>query len=299
MYDTIMKSYQMRRTKKQKTAFIEMIQSRYSGLKVEKGGLIGGRNLVMGDPETAEIVYTAHYDTVNTSIIPNIITPDKPVIRYLNTLLIIAPMVAVTLLASHAAEALGASEDMRRTVALAVYWLMFALIFLIGKPSAHTANDNTSGVLALCRMIDEMPEEKRSRAAFVFFDNEEYGCLGSGGFYRQHKAAMKDRLIVNLDCIGDGDNILLVLSKKHAAALDERVRGAFAETERFRVRITDSKKVNYTSDQKHFPVSVAVAAMNSHKRLGLYLNRIHTKRDTVCAPENIEYVSRCAMELLK
>lgn len=297
MYATIMEKYQQRRTKKQKTAFIEMLQTRYPALRVEKTGLMGSRNLIYGDPDTAKIVFTAHYDTVNVSLIPNLVTPDRPWIRYLNTLLVLAPMIIVTILAGNLAEALGMSYDAQRYIALLVYWLMFVLTFFVGKPSAHTANDNTSGVLALCRLIDELPSD--SGAAFIFFDNEEYGCIGSGSFYKAHKAAMQDKLIFNLDCIGDGDTILLVTSKKLPAEHCSRLRAAFTPTDAYGVRIESAKKVNYSSDQKHFPHSVAAAAMKRKKWLGLYMDRIHTKNDTVCAPENIEYVTRCAAELVK
>ncbi|MBQ4089484.1 MAG: M28 family peptidase [Clostridia bacterium] len=296
MYATIMEKYQMRRTKKQKTAFIEMMQARYPGLRVEKAGFSGSRNLIYGDPDTAKIVFTAHYDTVNVSFIPNIVTPDRPWIRYLNALLMVVPMIIVTVLALVLAEKLGASEDVQRFVALAVYWLMFAAMFFVGKPSAHTANDNTSGVLALCRLMDVLPAD--SGAAFVFFDNEEFGCLGSGAFYREHKAAMKEKLIFNLDCIGDGDTILLVTGKKLPAEYVEKLRAAFVETDAFKVRIESAKKVNYTSDQKHFPYSIAAAAMKKKKWLGLYMDRIHTSRDTICAPENIEYVVECARKMV-
>ena len=296
MYGIIMEKYQLRRTKKQKTAFIEMLTTRYPGLRVEKTGLTSSRSIVYGDPDNAKVVFTAHYDTVNTSLIPNIVTPDRPWIRYLNTLLVIAPMVIVTVLAIRLAEMLGAAEDAQRFIGLGVYWLMFMLTFFAGKPSAHTANDNTSGVLALCRMMDMLPPD--SGAAFVFFDNEEYGCLGSGAFYKAHKQAMQNRLVFNLDCIGDGDNILLVTSKKLPAEYAEKLRAAFTENEAFSVRIESAKKVNYTSDQKHFPISVAAAAMKKKKWLGLYMDRIHTSKDTICAPENIEYVVECARKMV-
>lgn len=297
MYDIIMEKYQQRRTKKQKTAFIEMLTARYPGLKVVENPFPGGRNLIYGDPDSAKIVFTAHYDTVNLSFIPNIVTPDRPWIRYLNVLLVLLPMIALTVLTIAIAAKLGASEDVQRFAGLAVYWAMFILTFFAGKASPHTANDNTSGVLALCRLMDTLPAD--SGAAFVFFDNEEYGCLGSGAFHKAHKKAMKDKLIFNLDCIGDGDTILLVTSKKLPAGYAEKLRAAFAETDAFKVRIESAKKVNYTSDQKHFPLSIAAAAMKKKKWLGLYMDRIHTKNDTVCDPANIEYVTSCAAKMLQ
>lgn len=299
MYDTIMQHHQQRKTRRQKTAFIELMQARYPALRVEKTGLVGSRNLIYGDPERAEIVFTAHYDTVSLSPLPNLVTPDRPWLRMLNTLAMVAPMVLVMVLTGMLAEHLGAPDNIRALAMLGVYWAMFMATFICGKPNPHNANDNTSGVLALCRLMDALPAADLARAAFIFFDNEEYGCLGSGSYYRAHKPAMQDRLIFNMDSIGDGDTLLLVVSKKAGPLWNDRLRAAFPETDRFHVRVESAKKVSYSSDQKHFPVSVAAAAMKRKKWLGLYMDRIHTAKDTVCAPENIEYVCRCAENLLK
>ena len=299
MYDTIMQKYQSRKTRAQKDAFIEMLQARYPALRVEKNGLFKSRNLVYGDPETADIVFTAHYDTVSTSFLPNLVTPDRPYIRYLNTILIIAPMVVLMLAARFAAERLGASEIWQRIIMLTVYFAAFFAFFFGGSPSKTTANDNTSGVLTLCRLMDTLPAEQLSRAAFIFFDNEEYGCIGSAAYKKAHKQTMKEKLVFNMDCVGDGDTILIVLSKKAMPEYEQKFRAAFPENERFKLRIASAKKVNYSSDQKNFPISAAAAAMKTSKWLGLYMDRIHTKKDTVCARENIEYISACAAELMK
>ena len=299
MYELIMEKYQQRKTRRQKSAFIEAMQARYPELRVEKAGVFGSRNLIFGEPEQADIVFVAHYDTVGVSFVPNLVTPDRPYIRFLNTLLIIAPMVIVMVLAAIVMEHIGVSENLRKIIVLGIYWLMFFGIFFGGRPNPNTANDNTSGVLTLCSLIDALPCDLRARAAFIFFDNEEYGCIGSGAYYSAHKAAMKDKLVFNMDCVGDGDTMLLVVSKKALPIYEEKLRAAFPETDIFKVRIASAKKVNYTSDQKHFPVSVAAAAMKTGKWLGLYMDKIHTKKDTVCRPENIKYLTACAVEFIR
>lgn len=299
MYDVIMKNYQQRKTRSQKDAFIALMQERYPEIKLEKNGLFGSRNLVYGDPETADMVFTAHYDTVGLSLIPNLVTPDRPYIRILNTLLIVAPMVAAMVLTGMLMEHLGAPDSLRIITMLGVYWLLFMLSFACPRANPNTANDNTSGVLTLCSLIENLPRDLRARAAFIFFDNEEYGCIGSGAYYRAHKPAMREKPVFNMDCVGDGGTMLLVVSKKALPIYEEKLRAAFPETDDMKVRIASAKKVNYSSDQKHFPISVAAAAMKTGKWLGLYMDRIHTKKDTVCAPENIKYLTGCAAELLK
>jgi len=59
-----------------------------------------------------------------------------------------------------------------------------------------------------------------------------------------------------------------------------------------------SKGVIYPSDQANFPVGVGVAALKTSKSGILYMDRIHTKRDTVCREENIEFLRDGAVRLL-
>ncbi len=74
----IFEKYQVRKSKKQRTAFIEYVKGVASNLgyeaKIEKGSF-GSRNIVVGDVDKAKVLYTAHYDTCAKMIIPNFITP--------------------------------------------------------------------------------------------------------------------------------------------------------------------------------------------------------------------------------
>ena len=72
---TILKDWQVRRTKAQKTAFIDFMKQQLPGISVEEGGLFKNRNLVLGDVKSAKVILTAHYDTCARMIVPNFITP--------------------------------------------------------------------------------------------------------------------------------------------------------------------------------------------------------------------------------
>ena len=74
----ILSAFPVRKSKQQKQEFRDAVQSYlkqfgYSA-SVEKGSL-GCRNMVIGDPETAQYLITAHYDTCARLPIPNLITP--------------------------------------------------------------------------------------------------------------------------------------------------------------------------------------------------------------------------------
>ena len=90
-------------------------------------------------------------------------------------------------------------------VVLAMFLLM------AGPANRHTANDNTSGVTTLLDIMTALPTEARESVAFVFFDLEEMGLFGSAGFANQHKQIAKNTLLVNFDCVSDGDTILFAL----------------------------------------------------------------------------------------
>lgn len=53
----------------------------------------------------------------------------------------------------------------------------------------------------------------------------------------------------------------------------------------------------FPSDQMRFPCSVGVAALKRKRMIGLYLDRIHTKHDTVFRKENIAYFAESICRL--
>ena len=70
----IFENYQVRKTKKQKDTFIRWMHAHIPGLQVQEGGFPKCRNLVLGDPEKAKVILSAHYDTCARLPFPNFIT---------------------------------------------------------------------------------------------------------------------------------------------------------------------------------------------------------------------------------
>ena len=292
----ILQNYQIRKTKAQKTAFIDFLRTRFPALHVETGGVPKSRNLVLGDVNTAKVVFAAHYDTCAVLPFPNFITPKNFLVFLLYNLLICIPLLAVMV-----AACVGL---MLLTDSFLVAWLgmlaVFAAFFWVmvgGRPNRHTVNDNTSGVVTLCELYESMTEEERQRAAFVFFDFEEAGMFGSALFYKMHKAEMKDKLLVNFDCVSDGDTLLIIRSKKARTTYGEAIEEAFGPAAEKTIRLEKSATTLYPSDQLQFPCHVAVAAMKRAQFIGLYLDRIHTKHDTAFDERNIDYLVQSARRL--
>lgn len=297
--ETILQSWQVRKTKKQKLAFIDFLKSQIPELTVEEGGLGHNRNLVVGDVSHAKVLLTAHYDTCAQLPFPNFITP-KNMLFYLGyTLLIMIPFFILFPLLWRALEAVTSNFWLS-------YWGGFLLsmglllwLFMGGKPNEHTANDNTSGVIQLCELYAAMTPEQKSQVALVFFDNEENGLLGSAFFAKRHKKDnLKDKLVVNFDCVSDGDHLMFVLNKPARKQYGEAAAAAFQTTESKTVCLEKSSSAFYPSDQANFPTSMAVAALKKKKLLGLYMDKIHTKHDRNFDRENIRFLTGGTLDLL-
>ena len=284
----IFNRFEIRKSRKQKTAFTNWIrpileQAGYP-VKIETGSM-NCRNIVIGDPDRAEVVFTAHYDTCAVMPFPNFITPKKPLYYWLYQILIMIPIFGFIFAVSWMFSLMG--EGMF----LVGYWLAFGcfMIFMVAGPAnKHTANDNTSGVTAVIDLALAMPEELREDAAFVLFDFEEIGLVGSSDFAKRHKDAIKDKLLVNLDCVSDGETVLFVLKKGAHSHLD-RLKEAFSSDSRVTADFA-TKGFVYPSDQKPFPVGVGVCALNRSKRGLLYMDKIHTGKDTIYREENIQWL---------
>lgn len=300
----LLERYPIRKTGKQKTEFIEFVrafaEAKGYSFSVEKGPF-GVRNIVVGDPDAAKVVFGAHYDTCAVLPFPNFITPKHFGIYLLYQLLLVVGMFAVV----------GAVNGIAHGIALLVgtqlsfdagYWiayLTFLLLFFLmmaGPANKHTVNDNSSGVITLLELMDRTSPD--GTAAFVFFDLEEAGLLGSAAFASKHKAAMRDKLLINFDCVSDGEHVIFALRPKAKDKAD-LLGACYPSTEAVQCEVL-TKGVFYPSDQANFPQGVGVAALKRAKRGGiLYMDRIHTPKDTVYRAENIAFLTEGSERLIQ
>lgn len=306
---SVFECYQVRKTKKQKTAFIEYVNSLANNMgyscKVEKNVFFGTRNIIVGNVDTAKVVYTAHYDTCARLPFPNFITP-KCISLYLlyqfgvAILFMLLPMFLISFFGSVLGTMLSGDAELSTIISIFVgyaYVILFCFFMIVGPANKKTANDNTSGVTTLLDIMCELPVEKQNEVAFVFFDLEEAGLFGSTAFALKHRKAMKNKLLINFDCVSDGDNILFAVkrkAKKYVNALETSFEG----NDKYNVEIR-TKGVFYPSDNMNFPCGVGAAALKKTKRLNiLYMNRIHTKRDVIYCEENIKFLVDGSIKLL-
>jgi hypothetical protein len=295
---TIFDNYQVRKSKKQKQAFIALLKEQYPELIVQEGGFPKCRNLIIGDIEKAKIVLTAHYDTCARLPFPNFIAPKNPLLSILYSIMMVMPMIAVILFLNWLLRYFILDYQLVYWLTLACYFvLMFLLI--AGPANKHTANDNTSGVIGLCELLGVLTANERSKVAFVFFDHEETGLVGSSVFRAKYKKQIKGKLLINLDCISDGDNILVCASKSARKEYGELLKNCFLPTDNKSIIFSNSEKTYYPSDQLGFKKTVAIAALKHKRFIGYYMDKIHTEADTVFDKENIKVICQSILKVIQ
>lgn len=296
--EILLPAYEIRKTKAQKTAFLDLLRGVYGErMRVEesKNGVLC-RNVVIGDPDAARVIYTAHYDTCAVLPLPNVVTPKNFFLYLLYqialSVLLILPVFLAELLANRLLSALGADDFVVFLVTevlligglTAMIWLLLA-----GPANRHTANDNTSGVVTVLTLADQL---QSTDCAFMLFDNEELGLLGSSAFAKAHPELKKNGCIVNFDCVSDGDTLMILFPQRDKGC--ERMRklkdaaGEICGKYGKAADICTTRGVFYPSDQAAFRHGIGVAALKKAKFFGtLYMDRIHTSRDTVFEEDNI------------
>lgn len=285
----ILEQYPVRKNKKQKQAFRTAVESYGERLgyavTVEKGQL-GAQNLLLGDPETAKFLVTAHYDTCANMLLPNFITPCNVFLYLAYQIGLVLLLIVASAVAGAAAGLLLGNEAVKWT-GLAVYWILLFMLIL-GPANKVNANDNTSGVVTLLEIARTLPENQRHKVCFVLFDLEEAGLLGSASYRKKHKKATDNQLVLNLDCVGDGDHLRMFPTKqlrKDRKKLTSLYRscGYFGKKS---LLVHEKGAAVYPSDQKHFPYGVGICALRKQKKI-LYMSRIHTKKDTALEETNV------------
>jgi len=303
----VLHQHPIRKTKRQKQAFRDAVCAYAETLgynaAVERKCL-SCQNVLFGDPENAKYLVTAHYDTCAKLPIPNLLTPcSLPGFLGYQLLIVVVMLLFALLLAclegfliSLVCTIAGDSFFESLVIALVVFIpvltplnLIPVMILLIAGPAnKNNANDNTSGVVTVLEIMRTMPENQRDKVCFVLFDQEEMGMIGSSFYRSRHRKASDRQMVLNLDCVGDGDHLVMFPMKKLRKDRKKltslyRACGYFGK----KSLIVHEKGFSiYPSDQMLFPYGVGICALQKNK-FGLYVGKIHTSKDTVLEETNV------------
>ena len=291
--NALVEKFPVRRSKEQKDAFrawaVEQAES--MGYQAQVESVKNNHNVVIGNPETAKAIFTAHYDTPAGFFMPNLMTPRNKLYFWLRQLWMILVFILIGAAVGVPVGLLTGSSD----IGVEVGWLVYMgalMLMLYGPANKHNVNDNTSGVAAILETMGRIPVEDRPKVAFILFDNEEKGLLGSKAYAKAHPAVKESGFIVNLDCVGDGEHVLLLAGKKAREAAPYAALTAGMEAQSGReLHIFPLEKSVYNSDQKNFKVSCAMCACRLGKVVGYYCDKIHTSKDTVCEQVNLDFIA--------
>lgn len=298
----ILKAHPIRKTKEQKAAFRADLQAYIKELGYDcnvESGKMGVNNIVIGDPKAAKYLVTAHYDTPASIGVPNILTPCNLLTYILWQVLLIGGLLAISVGLGYL---VWLGTHMKALALLVGYVLYFGILFLmlLGPANKSNVNDNSSGVITVLEIAKTMQEKHRDKVCFVLFDLEEAGLLGSSVYRKAHKEETENQIVLNLDCVGDGDHIIFFPTKKAKQNGDlmkriHRLGGWFGKKH---VQLKQNGFYTYPSDQKNFPVGIGVAAFHKAKFVGYYCNKIHTKNDTVLEETNVNLLRAALITLI-
>ena len=291
----ILEMFPVRKTKQQKQRFRDDLCSYISSLDYEvqvESGKWGCRNVVVGDPETAKYLLTAHYDTPSRSPYPNACAPCSRGHRMLMAMPVILCAYLFGIAAGIITAILTSSKIVTFGVIFGVICLFIGIAIMLirmGPANPNNVNDNSSGVITLLEIMRSMPENQRAKVCFVFFDLEEAGLVGSSSYRKKHKDATSRQLILNLDCVGDGDQLMMIPTKKLRNDRKKltslyKACGYFGTKS---LTVCEKKTAVLMSDHMRFPYGVGIAAFEEHKRFGPYFTRIHTPKDTILEETNV------------
>ncbi len=297
----ILRQFPVRKSGKQKTAFQDAVCNYASSLgypvKVEKG-TFGVRNIVIGNPVKARHLLTAHYDTPAALPFPNLITPCN-LWAFLGYQLIITLVILFPSCLFSGLVILLTSSGSLGFYAWYFFFLACFILMLAGPANKNNFNDNTSGVITVLEIAKALSGGGREDVAFVLFDLEEMGLLGSSAYQSAHKKETGHQIIWNMDCVGNGDEILLFPTGKlkRDAEKMQLLQDVCTSQDGKSISVRAKGFRFYPSDQSNFPYGVGIAAFCRHKIFGLYCGRIHTKRDTVLQKENITLLCKTLSSL--
>ena len=303
-FDELFGSLNVRMQRKQKKAFRDYVaqKSKQMNYKCKEDKHALATNVVVGDLDSAKYVFTAHYDTPPR--LPRFFTKHMS----LYTALAAAALVGICYSSAALAFELTKSPEIMETVFNIAQIGMYGTIGLstlhvlgfLGTPNPTNYDDNTSGCYALLKLMQEyenLPYASKKQVAFIFFDNEEKGLIGSLSHRLKHKKNLKGKTYINLDCVGRGDQMNLYHFGKKPAIVEE-LQAVLKTNKLFKAEPKKSNIISSMSDHFSFKDEdhVTLLSVDSKNPKSLY-GHIHSSADDYIDKENIDNIVETINEL--
>lgn len=273
--------------------------------KIEKN--LFAHNVVIGNPETAEIVLTAHYDT----------PPNMPYhfvkkqVSIFGVALPVALGVGVILtryainsqnsdLLEFMLNTLQGSTYLLDGVAAASLGIGLYSFGLLGGENKNNYDDNSSGIIALLTLMNyyrNLPESERNKIAFVMFDNEEKGLIGSLCYTTKHKT--NNQRFLNYDCIGRGNRVNVLYTGKVANEFATDICSGLEPlvSQGFEPRLKRSN-MKTMSDHLSFQNTRGNITILCDEKDAPVTEHIHSSKDTFISLDTISEIAKSSAETL-
>jgi len=296
---TVLERYQVRKTPLQKQEFRAYLETHAKKFGYEinlQKYSKKGHNLIIGDPETAKLILTAHYDTPPNFFLPIVASVGGIIPWTLSQLVPLIPLLAILAIPRTLIR-----NPLAASIVSEIFLIGYLIQMLAGIANKHNANDNTSGVALLLSLLEDLPTELRETVCFVFFDDEEKGLIGASKFKRAFKEKIQNTPLINFDCVAHGKHFVFSAKKSfRESEISGMLQQSIKETlSAENYSYGSALQHIYTSDQLHFKTSVGVAAAHQLPLIGPVLNRIHTCRDTKFDENNIETLKKLMVDLIR
>ena len=279
-----------RLTRKEKESFLAKIEGELQArnyeveqIKVKHWGFTN--SLLFTKCEKPKVVFLAHYDT--PTIMPLGISSVFTLLGHTRQVLASILLIALTLVLSTAYLWLKLNG---LAYWAAIYLGIMSVLFVIPIffPNPHNAEDNTSGVIGLLALAEQIKDKSfKKKVQFVFLDNEEWGLIGSNALkkiWRKNNHLRFKTMIINLDCISRGKVPLLAYHHNDRVAQE---MFPFLRKHLPQTKMLDMKRVslsdNYTFREKGaIDISYADSSIIPG---GFYIPKVHSPGDKDFSPE--------------
>ncbi|WP_315118112.1 M28 family peptidase [uncultured Clostridium sp.] len=286
--NNITKTYGIRFFPKQKKRFLKYVGDELKKLGLEYTVIKG--NLVVGNVDGAETIFTAHYDT--PGIMPhwiNYIMKLSGHTRQISMVILIFVIISIL-------------NYFNLNFINNILFLWFITILI---PNRNNYNDNSSGIVTLLNIANEICnnddyKHKKHKIALVLFNNEEWGLLGSAymkKYWTSNEVLLENKKNINIDCIGTGDNVMITHGKNEELA--GSIERALIESGKGKEVIKYKYKLIPLSDEYNFRRYNISGIIFCNKALipgGYYIPLVHSYKDKVLDLENVVWLTE---ELLK
>ena len=293
----LLERFSVRKSETEKAAFRDALMEEMESMgyepRIEESGILKAKNLVVGDPDKAVIVFCARYDTPARRFVPSVLFPANPVLDFLmqilNMILLLVPSLVLYVLLW---QILG------HTAVLLFFLVYLALLMLdaVGFPNRSNRNQS-SGLQVLLRMLESWNGQVPEKAAVVLLDRGEVFHLGARGFAKAHPEVQFTKLVLDVSSVGLGNHLLLSPRKGAAKCTGYRTLMRYLEhVEGCDFRALHAPGLLGVGDDRPFFCGMQLMACEKGP-LGLWIRHLHTPKDTEADEQQIHAIARalCAL----